>query len=75
MAEKHPGKRWSGRFVPGLRPCPWCGGRLDLQDGFPLKRLIPGELHVRGEEQVPEALRTVQAWVCSTPHCRFRERA
>ena len=57
------------------RTCPWCRGRLVLQPSFPLHRLIPGEGRARGEEKVPEALRTIRAWVCATPHCKFRESA
>jgi hypothetical protein len=57
------------------RACPWCNGRLVLQSSFPLNRLIPGELHARADEGIPEQMRTVRAWVCSTPHCKFRETA
>jgi hypothetical protein len=38
--------------------------------------MIPGDdARSRGEENVPEALRTIKAWVCATPHCRYRESA
>lgn len=60
---------------PGARPCPWCGGRLELQLSYPRRQLIPGALQAIAEEKVPEGLRTTTAWVCATPHCRFRESA
>jgi hypothetical protein len=59
----------------GQKTCPWCGGRLELQKNFPLRRLIPGETRARADDHIPEALRTTRAWVCATPHCRFRETA
>jgi hypothetical protein len=37
--------------------------------------MIPGDVRSRGEENIPEALRTIKAWVCATPHCRYRESA
>ena len=55
--------------------CPWCQGRLILKPRFPIRGLIPGEVRFRGEENIPEALRTIRAWVCATPHCRYRETA
>lgn len=57
------------------RACPWCKGRLVLESSFPLRQLIPGEVRARAEQNVPEQMRTVKAWVCSTPHCKFRESA
>ena len=55
--------------------CPWCQGRLVLKPSFPLRAMIPGEVRARGEDHIPEALRTIRAWVCATPHCRYRESA
>lgn len=57
------------------RACPWCKGRLVLESSFPLRQLIPGDVRARSEEHIPEQMRVVKAWVCSTPHCRFRESA
>jgi hypothetical protein len=37
--------------------------------------MIPGDVRSGGEENVPEAFRTIRAWVCATPHCRYRESA
>jgi hypothetical protein len=55
--------------------CPWCQGRLVLKPSFPLRAMIPGEVCARRDEHIPEALRTIRAWVCATPHCRYRESA
>ncbi len=55
------------------RKCRWCHGTLVLQPSFPLRQMIPGDVRARGEDHIPEALRTIRAWVCSTPHCKFRE--
>jgi hypothetical protein len=46
-----------------------------LQKSYPLRRLIPGETRARTDEHIPEAMRTTRAWVCATPHCRYREYA
>jgi hypothetical protein len=59
----------------GQKSCPWCGGRLELQKSYPLRQLIPGEEQARADDHIPEALRTTPAWVCATPHCRYRESA
>ena len=59
----------------GVKLCPWCQGRLVLQPSFPLRKMIPGDVRARGEEHIPEALRTIRAWVCATPHCKYRESA
>jgi hypothetical protein len=37
--------------------------------------MIPGEVRARGEANIPEALKTIRAWVCATPHCKYRESA
>jgi hypothetical protein len=74
MGERHPDRRKAGH-PPGTRTCPWCNGRLILRPSFPLNELIPGEVRARGDASIPEALRTVRAWVCSTPHCKYRESA
>jgi hypothetical protein len=34
--------------------------------------MIPGDAGAKGEEHIPESLRTIRAWVCATPHCKFR---
>ena len=74
MAEEKLERR---RFAsPGKQKrCPWCQGRLVLKPSFPIRGMIPGEVRAWGEDHIPEALRTMRAWVCATPHCRFRESA
>jgi hypothetical protein len=37
--------------------------------------MIPGDARARADDNIPEALRTIRAWVCSTPHCKYRETA
>jgi hypothetical protein len=37
--------------------------------------MIPGEARAIVEVNVPESLRTISAWVCRTPHCKYREAA
>ena len=62
--------------IPGMQKrCPWCQGTLVWKPSFPLRAMIPGEVRARGEDHIPEALRTIRAWVCATPHCRYRESA
>jgi hypothetical protein len=68
-------RRQNAVDATGVRQCPWCKGRLDYNSSFPLRLLIPGEIRDRSELNVPESLRTVRAWVCATPHCKFRETA
>jgi hypothetical protein len=46
-----------------------------LQNSFPLRQMIPGDAQARAEDGIPESLRTIRAWVCATPHCRYRETA
>ena len=67
----------SRRFSTLVRQkqCPWCQGQLVLKPSFPLRAMSPGEVRATGEEHIPEALRTIRAWVCATPHCRYRESA
>lgn len=60
---------------PAARTCPWCRGRLVLEPRFPLRKMIPGEVREAAHANVPEALLTIPAWVCATPHCRYRETA
>lgn len=61
----------------GFHPqrCPWCGGRLQLAPAFPRHAMIPGDVSAWADGDVPETFRTVRAWVCGTPHCRYRESA
>lgn len=68
-------RRKNGEEVLGVRMCPWCRGRLVLQNSFPLRQMIPGEARARAEDNIPEGLRTIRAWVCATPHCKYRETA
>jgi hypothetical protein len=76
MAEqqsREPRKRETGAVE--ARHCPWCGGRLELQPSFPRQAMVPGEVRAWTDWDVPEALRTVRAWVCSRKYCRYRESA
>ena len=60
---------------PGAKSCPWCQGRLELQPRFPLRQMIPGDVRAGSGEDIPEAFKTIRAWVCATPHCKYRESA
>ena len=73
--DKEHERRQSGMTSAAGRRCPWCNGRLELRNRFPLRDMIPGEARARAEEGIPEALRTIRAWVCATPHCKYRESA
>lgn len=55
-----------------LKACPWCGGTLAFEAAYPVTRLAPGEARTLREEDIPAPLRTVPAWTCTTPHCRYR---
>lgn len=60
---------------PAVKPCPWCGGLLAFTRAFPVMRLAPGESRPVRDDHIPEAFRTVAAWTCRTPLCRYRESA
>jgi hypothetical protein len=61
---------------PVLKACPWCGGALNYTAAYPVTSLAPGEARaMRRLEDIPAPLRTVPAWTCTTPHCRYREPA
>lgn len=68
-------RRKDGLTGSGTKSCPWCHGRLELQPRFPLRQMIPGDVRAGIGEGIPEALKTIRAWVCATPHCRYRESA
>jgi hypothetical protein len=34
---------------------------------------MPGATRFARHDEIPEPLRTVPAWVCGTPHCKYRE--
>jgi hypothetical protein len=70
-----PDRRRSGSKDPVLKSCPWCGGALAFEPYYPVTRLAPGESRSVDELSIPEPLRTVPAWACETPHCRYREPA
>ena len=74
MTEEKLERRWNASPVQ-QKHCPWCQGPLVLKPSFPIRGMIPGEVRFRGEDHIPEALRTMRAWVCATPHCRYRESA
>ncbi len=57
-----------------LKTCPWCGGPLVFNQFYPVRRLVPGDIRSVFEEDIPQPLRTVPAWACSTALCRYRER-
>lgn len=61
--------------LPVLKSCPWCGGALVFTRAYPVTRLAPGESRRVRDEDIPESLRTVPAWTCQTPLCRYREPA
>ena len=70
--------RQSGTTVPKAAPlktCRWCGGTLVFEQYFPVLRLLPGEPPGPADDQIPQTLRTLPAWVCSTPFCKYREKA
>lgn len=70
--------RQSGATLRGpasLKHCRWCGGRLVFEPNFPVLRLLPGEPQITPDDQIPPTLRTLPAWVCSTPFCKYREKA
>jgi hypothetical protein len=73
--QEPPERRKRDEKSPAVQLCPWCGGRLVLQNRFPLRKMIPGDGHARAEDGIPESLRTIRAWVCATPHCKYRETA
>jgi hypothetical protein len=75
MVEDRVDRRRKVEKGSGGRTCPWCQGTLVLEPSFPLRQMIPGDVRARGEEGVPESLRTIRAWVCATPHCKYRETA
>jgi hypothetical protein len=56
-----------------LKSCPWCRGALAFDRRFPVVHLVPGGTRFARQEEIPEPLRTVAAWVCETPHCKYRE--
>ena len=58
-----------------LKRCPWCRGALVYEPYYPVERLIPGDSRGFREENVPPPLRTVPAWACETPYCKYREKA
>jgi hypothetical protein len=73
MAQRDlPGRRTD---QPTLKVCPWCGGGLNFTASYPVTRLAPGESRRLREEDIPALLRTVPAWTCATPHCKYREPA
>ena len=59
----------------GQKTCPWCGGALGYTAHYPVMHLAPGDVLVVSDKDVPQGLRTVPAWTCQTPLCRYRESA
>ena len=72
---KYPESSIPHRSEKALKLCPWCGGQLVFEPYYPVMRLIPGESLGLSEENVPPTLRTVAAWACETPYCKYREKA
>ena len=58
-----------------VKSCPWCGGALGYRHAYPVTRLAPGECRRLRDDDIPEVLRTVPAWTCLTPLCKYREPA
>jgi hypothetical protein len=54
------------------RTCPWCSGLLELRSAYPILSLFP---EPPGTAAIPELIHTAPAWVCQTPHCKYRARA
>jgi hypothetical protein len=71
--ERHSRATLSG--PAGLKTCRWCGGPLVFEPNFPVLRLVPGEPHAALDDHIPPTLRTLPAWVCGTPFCKYREKA
>lgn len=70
--------RRRGATVPqpaAFKTCRWCGGPLIFEPQYPVLRLVPGESLTLPDDDVPPALRTLPAWVCGTPFCKYREKA
>ena len=55
--------------VVGRTEDPVCRASLDGEHEF------NAFAQARAEDGIPESLRTIRAWVCATPHCRYRETA
>lgn len=72
---QHKGPQANRSAPPAVKTCPWCGGALGYTAAYPVTRLAPGESRRMRDEDIPEVLRTVPAWTCQTPLCRFREPA
>lgn len=72
---KLPDRRSAGPGGQVLKTCPWCRGALGFQPYYPVMRLFPGNTWRPADDVLPEPLRTLPAWVCETPHCKFREPA
>jgi hypothetical protein len=75
MADFSASRESNGRGKQALKTCPWCRGHLVFNPSYPLNQLFPGSPSVPSVDRLPEPLRTVPAWACKTPHCRFREPA
>jgi hypothetical protein len=69
----YPARQGTGQLP--LNACPWCGAALNFTPAYPVTSLAPGEARSVRLENIPAPLRTVPAWTCSTPHCRYREPA
>jgi hypothetical protein len=65
--------RGAGKRV--LKVCRWCAGPLAFTPAYPVTHLAPGEATALRDEDIPARLRTVPAWICTTPHCKYREPA
>jgi hypothetical protein len=60
--------------APGLMPptCPWCNGRLSLKASNVIEELVPGGMSMPTCPEIPAQYRQLAAWICDTPHCRYR---
>ena len=55
--------------------CPWCRAPLVLEPRYPVMRLFPNAVRNAVADIPSEFLPTIPALVCSTPLCKYRERA
>jgi hypothetical protein len=76
MDETSPRRPPQAFDVPqALKLCPWCSGKLGFVAAYPVAALTPFQIAEPPPAiNVPPELRSTRAWVCLTPHCRYRER-
>jgi hypothetical protein len=65
-------ERHAGSILSDPKVCPWCLGKLTFKPEYARDKLLPADWTLPAADGVPEWLRLVPAWVCSTPSCKFR---